>query len=563
MRYDGTTGKLVIGLVLVLVVGLVAAACGGDDEELAAPAPAAPAAPAATAAAVAAMAEEPEEPGAAAAAVAAPTAAVPAAAVMALEDRGTLRIIHSSLWGGLEVLHPHSPAYWTPPDLLVYDRLINSNDQGVPGGELLTSWEVDGTLQKWTFNVRQDVTFSDGSPYTSADVDYTIRSLLDPETGSQIASTLNMIDVDAMETPDDNTIILNLRQGIIELPLLMKHRRIRVVPDGVSFNTLAATPNGTGPFTVGHLSLDGVSTFNSRDDYWQGIPGLAGVAVVKIVDKGAQIAALQADQVDGPIWDLPTARAAEFEGDPDFYILENPTGSFQNIAMIVTEPPFDDPLVRKALKELSDREEIIAVVLQGHGTVSCNNPVRPFDQYFLPTECPQNLELARELLAQAGYEDGLEIELATTGEHPFFLKIATVYKEQAAEAGITVNLRQVAYDGYWSDVWMVHPFAHSSWPFYFADQFMSEAFRCAAPWGEFFWCNDEFEAALDAARSEPDFDTRRGLYQRAQEIIIDDSGNLSFFFASQIRAMNSRVRGQQEWWYFEEVRWNDFYIEEP
>ena len=563
MRRWGTTGKVLLGLSLLLVFGLVAVACGGDDDELAAPAPAAPAAPAATAAAVAAMAEEPEQPETAAVAVAAPTAAAPAGGAVAMEDRGTLRIYHSSLWGGLESAHPHSPAYWDPPTMVMYDRLINTDEQGVPGGELLASWEVDDTLQKWTFDVQQGVTFSDGSPYTSADVDYTIRSLLDPETGSQIASSLNMIDVDAMETPDDNTIILNLTAKILELPLLMKHRRIRVVPDGISFNALAATPNGTGPFTAEHLSIDGVSIFNSRDDYWGSTPGLAGITVAKISDSDAQIAALQADQLDGPIWNVPVARVPEFMGDPNFTLQENPTGPMMNIAMIVTEPPYDDPLVRQVLKVLSDREEMVAVVMQGHGTVSCNNPVRPFDQYFLATECPQNTELARELLAQAGYEDGLEIELATSGGHPWFLNVATVYKDQAEEAGVTVNLRQVPYDGYWSDVWMVHPFAHSHWPFYFADQFMSEAFRCAAPWGEFFWCNDDFETALDAARSEVDFDTRKGLYQEAQQIIIDDSGNLSFFFANLIRAMNSRVQGIDEWTYWEEVRFQDYFIQEP
>ena len=110
------------------------------------------------------------------------------------------------------------------------------------------------------------------------------------------------------------------------------------------------------------------------------------------------MAALQADQLDGPIWRIPVQRVAEFEGDQDFYIQENPTGNMSNIAMIVTEPPYDNPLVRQALKELADREQIIAVVLQGHGSVSCNNPVRPFDQYFLPSECPQNVELARDLL---------------------------------------------------------------------------------------------------------------------------------------------------------------------
>ena len=253
----------------------------GDDDELAAPAPAAPAAPAARSGGGDGGGTRGAS-GCGSCYCGSDCRGACGSRLWQWKTAGTLRITHSSLWGGLESIHPHSPAYWDPPTIVLYDRLINTNAQGIPGGELLASWEVDDTLQKWTFDVRQGVTFSDGSPYTSADVAYTIRSLLDPETGSQIASALNMVDVDAMETPDDNTIVLNLTQKILELPLLMKHRRIRVIPDGFSFGALEATPNGTGPFTAEHLSIDGVSIFNSRDDYWQGTPGLAQITVAKI-----------------------------------------------------------------------------------------------------------------------------------------------------------------------------------------------------------------------------------------------------------------------------------------
>ena len=96
MRYGGATGKLVISLVLVLVVGLVATACGGDDDELAAPAPSAPAAPAAAAEAVVAAAAEPEQPEAAAPVI----AAVQPEATLIPAERGTFRAIHERAAGG-------------------------------------------------------------------------------------------------------------------------------------------------------------------------------------------------------------------------------------------------------------------------------------------------------------------------------------------------------------------------------------------------------------------------------------------------------------------------------
>ena len=547
------TGKSLVGVsLLVLIMGLVAAACGGEDEA-AAPAPAAPAAPAATAAALAATTEEPKEPAAAAPAIAAPTVAAAGVALI-FGERGTFRHAHNCQWGGAENMDPASPARFQEPIQWVMDRLLGLDLGGVPSPILAQSWTVNPIATQWTFNLEQGVEFHDGTPMTSQDVVYSIQHHLDPDVGSQLASVLDFIDPDGFETPDDHTVVINLLKGHADLPLLMTHYAMRVIPVG-SRDTIGDTGMGTGPFIPVNVDVDGVSRFISNDSYWRGLPGVYQYTEVGICDGDARVQAILADQID-LTWSMTVAQGQLFEGDDDFVVQENGTGSIQNIAMIVTEPPYDDLRVRKALKLLVDPDEMIAVITQGHATKACNNPVRPFDQYYLPTECPQDIEQARSLLAEAGYGNGLTIEFAASQLSPQWLPLATVYKDQAGDAGVTVEIKQVPADGYWANTWMVHPFSNSNWGMRHADQFMNEAFRCGASWGEYFWCNVEFDSLLDQARAEVDFDQRKGLYQHAQELLIEESGMIAPFFQNDIRALTSRVQGIDERVIFFEYPWH-------
>ena len=540
------TGKLVIGLVLLLAVGLVAAACGGDDEELAAPAPAAPAAAAAESVAEIAQVSEAEQPAAAAPAVAAVEAAAAETQLIPME-RGVLRNIHTSWWGGQEVLDPAAAATWTPVRELLYDRLIVLNENGIPSPSLAASWTVDDSLTRWTFTVREGVTFSDGQPLTSQDVKYTMQHVLNPDTGGQAAAVLTMVDPEGFETPDDRTFVMNLFAPSVDLPMLMRNETLRVIPDGQTREFMVRNANGTGPYTIEHISVDGLSSFIARDDHWEGIPGTEKVTVVLIAGADSRVQALLADQIDVAKF-LTVAQVQLVEGDDDFNILENPSGSVSLMVPLMNEPPFDNLQVRQAMKAVVDPDQMLAVALQGHGALACNNPVRPNDQYYLPQECPQDLERARALLAEAGYADGLNIELVTSTLSGPWNAMATMYREQAAPVGIDVDIKMAPADGYWSEVWTSAPFSMSSWGWRSGEQVLNEMFRCAAGWNEGAYCYQEFEELLNAADAEPDFNTRRALYQEAQQLVVDTGPVIIPFFLNYITALNSGVHGWPEWW---------------
>jgi peptide/nickel transport system substrate-binding protein len=219
--------------------------------------------------------------------------------------------------------------------------------------------------------------------------------------------------------------------------------------------------------------------------------------------------------------------------------------------------------VRQALKLVVDRQEMIDIVLQGHGSVAYDHPVWAGDPYQLVLDRPQDIEKAKELLAEAGYPDGLTVELYVSDIDAFLVPMAVVYKEQAAEAGINVEIKQVPSDGFWTKYWQVEPFVGTHWGQRAADQVLNEGFRCGASWTEGNFCNEEFDQLLDDARKELDLAKRTELYQKAQQLLVDEAGVIIPFFKNEVDVMNARVKGiPLDKFDYDNIPWHEIYIEE-
>ena len=482
--------------------------------------------------------------------IAMPTAA-PDAAMGVIVPAGTFRAVHVRAWAGAEVIDPAAPSVWNPLTYFLFDRPIGQDfDTFVTVPSLFDSWESNMDATQWTFNLRHGITYSDGKPLRAADVVYSAQRHIDPEIGSNYATQLSIVDPDGFGTPDDNTVVFDLLSANVDFPLVLTNSRFGIVPDG-SGDGIRENPIGTGSFTVQSLDYDGVSVFNAREDYWNGSPLLGRITLVGIADADARVSAALAGQIDVAGFQNPITpqHASLFEGDPDFYIQESGRGLMETIPAIVNFAPFDDPRVFRALQLVIDPVEMVAVAAQGHGTPACNNPTWPIDQYYVAhdvaQDCPQDIEGAKALLAEAGFPDGLDLELETANFRPLWVPVATVYQQQAALAGINVELKVVPADGYWSTTWRVAPFSSSSWVHRELDVILSLNYRCGGTWAETFWCDPAMDALMDQARAELDFATRKDLYQQAAQIVAD-SGVIIPFHGTLIRAVNNRLQGLPE-----------------
>ncbi|SLN67821.1 Heme-binding protein A precursor [Roseovarius albus] len=420
----------------------------------------------------------------------------------------------------------------------IMNRLARPGMDGLPQPDLATEWYTnkDGTV--WTVKLREGVLFHDGSPFVAADVVYTFNRTLDPATNSPAQSLLRMFS--GIEALDDLTVQFTLESTFADLPLLLMDPRLRIIPAGTG-DEIAQTGIGTGPFMVEKFDPDGITHLVANPNYWEGAPYIERIEIIGVPDSQARLQAFLAGQLDMERGILPLLRRALTQSDR--YIIQDiPTGNWSGFVFRTDTAPFTDPRVRKAIRLAVDREELLKLALDGGGTVSCDTPVAPDDQYRANMECPQDIEAARELLIEAGYPNGIGIDLHVSTIDQAWSALAVAFQQQVLPAGIYVNIVKSSADGYWTEIWKNKDSFATSWSARPADQVLNEAYHSSASGNESYYRDPNFELMLLAARKELNFEDRRKLYIRAQEHLADTSGTLIPFHRTQLVGLSKRVR---------------------
>jgi peptide/nickel transport system substrate-binding protein len=450
---------------------------------------------------------------------------------------GTFRHAHNVGFGAQSSLDPASKGRVLQIIEKIQSRLVRPGRGGKPEPDLATAWEPneDGTV--WTFHIRDGVRFHDGSALDAGDVVYSIKRVIDPDYGSPARAAVKMIE--HIEATGPLTVRMRLGSTFADLPLQLMDPRLRIIPEG-SGETVDQTGIGTGPFKVETFDPDGITVLTAYEGYWEGPPALARVEVIGVPDAQARLQAFLSGQLDMERGIAPVLRRA-LDKSLRYQLLEIPTGNWMGLAFRTDMAPFDDPRVRRALRLVVDRDEMLDLALDGGGVVSCDTPVAPNDQYRAEMRCPPDPERARALLTEAGHPDGIDVDIYVSSLDPSWPVIGVAYQEQAAEAGIRVNVVNAAADGYWSTVWMKKPAFTTSWGERPADQALNEAFHSSAKWNESHYSNPEFDHLLEAARAELNFAKRRALYIKAQEYLAKTSGTMIPFHVTQLVVLSNRV----------------------
>lgn len=459
------------------------------------------------------------------------------AGLASAEPSGTFRQAHELGFGAQSSLDPISNGRVFQITEKIMSRLVRPGLDGKPQADLATSWEANEDATVWTFQLRDGVTFHDGATFEAADVVYSLKRVLDPDSDSPARSAVKMItDVTAL---DNMTVQITLDTPFADMPLQLMDYRLRMINEG-SGDTIATTGNGTGPFKVESFDAEGTTRLVANLDYWEGAPGVERMEVIGIADGQARLQALLGGQIDMERG-ITAQQRVMLEGSDKFNVQVIPTGNWRGLVFRTDVEPFTDVRVRQAVRMAADREELVALVLGGEGVVACDAPVEPNDQYRAELSCPQDIEKAKALLAEAGYPDGIDIDVHVATLEPTWPTLAVAYQEQAAAAGIRVNVVQAPTDGYWSEVWMKKDVVATRWNERPADQALHEIYLSTARWNESFYKDEKLDAMLGEARRELDFDKRKAIYVAAQEHLLETSGTLIPYTVTRLVGVSSRV----------------------
>lgn len=440
--------------------------------------------------------------------------------------------------------------------LFIAEALVWVGEDGVPRPQLVKSWEVSEDAKEWTLHLQEGVTFNNGKHFGADDVIWNLRHWLDPDTGSAMADRLDFLSPAGIEKVDELTIKLHLDRPHFNVLLTLYSYASMIAPEGGWEDFYSGDPAdaiGTGPFLLESFNPDERMVLVRNPNYWQmgadgqPLPYVDRVIVTAGWDDAARLAALiggEADLLTPGEGILPVFDKYSDRIDIQTYH----TGWITPIVMRTDMPPFDDVRVRTALKLVADRERIRDLVMP-LGPVAYDHMVTSGDV----AHCPdtdfgreQDIEKAKSLLAEAGFADGIELELAVPNGD-FRTSLAQVYAEMAAAAGITININLLPSPAFW-DQWTEWPFSVSGLngrlP---ATANMNAALRCGSNWNESHYCNEELDTLLDKADGELDVDKRRDLYCRIQTIMQEDSGYVVPFWAVTFGASRSDVHIPSDW----------------
>jgi peptide/nickel transport system substrate-binding protein len=203
---------------------------------------------------------------------------------------------------------------------------------------------------------------------------------------------------------------------------------------------------------------------------------------------------------------------------------------------------------REALKKVIDRDQMVQTVLLGFGEPGADNPIPITDplSFLYGQEAPaQDIEGAKALLAEAGFDESnpLTIDLYTSEAIPGHTRMSQVFAEQAAGAGIVINVIQTPADTFWDDVWLTQDFVTSAWsrrPVIVAE---GMAYTCESQYPETHWCRPEFDETMAAAASALDADEQLELLHEMQTMIAEDGGVIIPMFVHAVAGMRAECSG--------------------
>ncbi|MEU3724511.1 ABC transporter substrate-binding protein [Streptomyces sp. NPDC031705] len=420
----------------------------------------------------------------------------------------------------------------------LYDKLADFGSDLAPVPRLAERWEPNAALDTWTITLRK-ASFHDGRPVTARDVLYSYRRIADPKGTFRAKASLEPIDLHASRAVDAATVEFRLKRPYAEFPNVLAAFGAHIVPEGT---TSFDRPVGSGPFTFGSFT-PGTSLLVKRNDaYWEGAPPLDRVEFLVASEESARVTALLGGQVQYA-HELSPVTARTHEGKGRIEVIRLPGSSMQGFVMKTDRPPFDDKRVRQAFFLIADRRELVDGALSGAGEIG--NDLFGKGYRYYASGLPQrtrDLDRARALLKEAGAEH-LRVTLDTAPAATGFIEAAGIFKEQAAKAGVTVEVKVGNKDTYWKDILDNGTFASyrsGSMPI---ESHVSQRLLSGSTTNATKWRHKDFDDLYQQAQSTRDEQERAALYERMQRRLHDEGGFLIWGFSDWIVATAPTVHG--------------------
>jgi peptide/nickel transport system substrate-binding protein len=428
----------------------------------------------------------------------------------------------------------------------LYQPLVQLSNDAQVQYVLAESITPKGSTSKWIIRCRPGVHFHNGKSFGADDVIYTLRTILNPKKPLGGATVLAPVDVNGLRKIDALTVEVPMKSPFGSFPAQLASfwYFLYIAADGW---TDKDTPNGTGPFKYQSFTAGQRSVFVRNTNYWKsGRPHLDSVTILDFQDPTAVENALVSKAIDAT-GQLSGSQMKILQKTPGIKAVPSRTGAIEPFTMRVDKAPFNNVNVRQAFRYIVNRPEFISTTLDGFGTVAAD-VTSPFDPDFDHSlHRQQDIAMAKSLLKTAGHGSGLTVTLDTSlAVNSSALNMATVFKQQASAAGVTVNINQVSPgDFFGPNYYTKSVFAQIYYDYspYLAQ--VAQTFLPTSPFQETHFNDPHYTSLYNQANQTQSASVRKEIEFEMQKIDFDQGGYIIPCFVDSLDAYSTNVTGYQ------------------
>jgi ABC-type transport system substrate-binding protein len=425
---------------------------------------------------------------------------------------------------------------------------------------LAVRWDVSPDGRVYTFHLRQDVVFHDGTPLVARHVVRSWERALDPATrggrgwplypvsGARDFANGAATSVAGLAAPDDSTVVATLVEPLAIFPKMLAMPVTAIVPDSTPAN-FGQNPVGTGPWRFVEWRHDDYIRYARNERYWGGAPKTDSLLSRIIPETGTAVAEFQTGNVD--ILEVPAAEAREWEQTDERSARLLSAGGLRlwYVAINTRRGPLRDARVRRAINMAIDRRTILEQLAGGRGTLAAGVVPRALEGHD-STRAPYPFDAAgaRRLLAEAGFPDGIDVELWSSTAQPF-PRVAEAIQGYLGQVGIRAKLvqrdapsvreasRNGEVDMHVKDWFADYPDAEN-----FLYPLLHSA-NAGVGGNVSFYSSPSYDALVSRARSELRDSARVALYRQADSLQFADAPMVYLFFYNTLFAVQPWVEG--------------------
>ncbi len=331
----------------------------------------------------------------------------------------------------------------------IFEGLVKPSPSGELVPALAESYLVSDDAQTYTFTLREGVRFHNGKTLTADDVVYSLSRAAGLDTGEPLVSDVSGIA--SVEATDERTVVVSLAAPDTEF---LSHATVAILPKGVDPLTEVV---GTGPFCFVSRKAQDSIVLEKFADYW-GTPAHLDQVTLKVIENAeTMVMSLRSGSIDMAC-QLEASQVSELS---DLKVLEGSSNVVQALYLNNARAPFQDVRVRQALCYAIDKYKVIDLAGDGHGTSLGSSMFPAFTKYFMPELTDyytEDLEKAKELLAEAGYPDGFDFTITVASNMTPHVDAAQVIVELLKPIGVRASINQVEWATWYAEAYQERDF---------------------------------------------------------------------------------------------------------